>query len=368
MNQTVHYTIGLMSGTSMDGVDAVCARFADHRFDALMAHTHVSFDAVLRQELLALQDVGENELQRTRLLALALSKIYAQAVAQLRALPQMAVIDIEAIGCHGQTVRHAPQAGYSVQLADWALLAELTGLPVAGDFRAADIAAGGQGAPLVPAFHHMLFAQHDITRAIVNIGGIANLTVLAADGAVRGFDTGPGNMLMDAWMRQHFARDYDDNGSVARSGQVLPELLAELLADPYFQKAPPKSTGRDDFSLAWLMRLLDKEAAAQDVLRTLLEVTVCTVADATRAYAADAQEVLLCGGGAYNGFLRERLAALLPRIKIADTGDYGLPPTQVEAAAFAWLAHCRLHHIPANLPMVTGARGARVLGALWESV
>lgn len=357
-----------MSGTSMDGVDAVCARITAHRFDGVVAHVHVPFAAQLRDDLLALQNSGTDELRRAAVLKQTLSEHYVQAVERLFRQPEMQGLAVEVIGCHGQTVRHAPQAGYSIQLADWAMLAERTALPVAGDFRAADIAAGGQGAPLVPAFHRMLFAHDGQTRVVLNLGGIANLTVLAADGAVTGFDSGPANMLMDAWVQQYFDCAYDEGGVLARGGQVLPELLAALLADDYFAQKPPKSTGRDGFSLTWLAGFLHGGEAAQDVLRTLLELTAHSAAAAVQDYAPDAQELCLCGGGADNVLLRERLAQLLPQLDVYDTDRLGLPPTQVEAAAFAWLAHCRVHRIPANLPAVTGARGARVLGALWESV
>lgn len=364
MTQKTLYFLGLMSGTSMDGTDAVCARIEGKQFKELIAHVYLPFDADLKTQLLAMQEVGENELHRSRILAQDLALHYAQTVAHLRALPSVASLHITAIGCHGQTIRHCPQAGYSIQLADFALLAEQSRLPVIGDFRAADIAAGGQGAPLVPAFHQAVFAGQE-TRALINIGGIANITILQPNQSAWGFDTGPGNMLMDAWTRLHYQQDYDIDGQIARSGCLKTDLFNAFMNDAYFQQEAPKSTGRDQFSLSWLHTHGCAEHRPEDVLRTLCECTALSIAQAVHRYAPSSR-VFLCGGGAKNHFLRARLRALLPDYVVDDTASLGLPVDQVEAAAFAWLAACRWQHIPSNMPNVSGARGERLLGTLWQ--
>lgn len=368
MESNIHYTIGLMSGTSMDGTDAVCVRFVNHNFDKVIAHQFLSFDEKLRYQLLSLQNISNDEINRTRQLAQTLTYHYAEVVHNLLQLDDMKNIPIEAIACHGQTIRHAPQLGYSVQLADWALLAEITRLPVVGDFRATDIAAGGQGAPLVPIFHHQLFFNHEQTRAVVNIGGIANLTVLHKDGTITGFDTGPGNMLIDEYCRLHFACDYDDNGEIAQQGEVLEDLLKLWLQEDYFALSPPKSTGRDLFSFAWAKHVLRGDENPYNVLRTITELTAISIADAVKKYADDSEEVLLCGGGTYNSFLCNRIATLLPNQKICDTTQYGLSAMYVESSAFAWFAHCRVHKIALNLSNITGSKGKRVLGAMWDCI
>lgn len=359
-----HYAIGIMSGTSMDGADAVLARFCNHCFDGVLADAYIPFDDDLRQQLLNLQDVSDNELHQSRLLAQTLSRHYIAVVEDLLRQPESQNIPIEAIGCHGQTVRHEPQQGYSIQLADWAMMAEALSIPVVGDFRAADIAAGGQGAPLVPAFHHMCFRQPEKNIVVANIGGIANITVLPAHSEkILGFDTGTGNMLIDAWTQKHFHQAFDSNGDLARQGKILPDLLSRCLADDYFALPPPKSTGRDYFSLSWLEQYLQGDENPYDVLCTLTVLTATTLADAVSQYAP--QTLILCGGGSLNAFLREQIAFRLPEMEMTDTQQYGLPVMQVEAAAFAWLAHARIHGICGNIPDVTGAKGYRVLGAIW---
>lgn len=364
MNTSI-YCIGLMSGTSMDGTDAVCIGLSGKEFERVYGHIYLPFDAPLKAALLAMQEVGWNELHRSRMLAQTLSKHYAQAVFALRSLPEVASLPIFAIGCHGQTIRHQPEKGYSIQLADFALLAEQTQLPVVGDFRAADIAAGGQGAPLVPAFHQAVFADRQKTRVIVNIGGIANITILSPKRAVLGFDTGPGNMLMDAWMRKNFCQEYDYDGQIAHSGSLNQHLLTQLMSEPYFHLPAPKSTGRDIFSLSWLEKRLHELLPAEDVLRTLCECTALSITQAVQEYAPTAQ-VYLCGGGAKNTFLRTRLAALLPNASVDDTAALGLPVDEVEAVAFAWLAGCYRQNIASNIPHITGATGVRLLGTLWQ--
>lgn len=364
-----HY-IGLMSGTSLDGADGVLAAFGADGTPRVLAHAHRPFDAMLRAELLALNTPGDNELHRAALAANALVRVYAEVVTDLRA--QMPG-PIQALGAHGQTVRHRPgqfdDIGYTLQINAPALLAELTGLPVVADFRSRDLAAGGQAAPLVPAFHRAVFAQPGRDMAIANLGGIANLSLLAANTSVRGFDCGPANALMDGWCLRHLGQPYDADGHWAAGGQVLPELLAKALAHPYFDLPPPKSTGRDDFHAAWLDGLLATlpPADPRDVQATLCELSAQGVAQALQRHLPGARELLVCGGGALNASLMQRLAAALPGVTVQSTEAHGLPPQQVEAAAFAWLARAHLHGEPGNLPEVTGAHGLRVLGALYPA-
>ena len=365
--------IGLMSGTSLDGVDGVLADYATGAGQVL-AHASCGFDAPLRAELLALNSPGgTDELHRAALAANALARSYATVVAQLLAQARVPATAVAAIGAHGQTVRHRPQlfdgTGYTLQLGNPALLAELTGITVVADLRSRDVAAGGQGAPLVPAFHQGVFGRGGQTVLALNLGGIANLSVLRADGSVLGFDCGPGNALMDGWCQQHLGLDFDENGRWAASGRVLPALLAALLDEPFLRQPPPKSTGRDLFHRAWLDAHLQSFAGArrEDVQATLAEFTAAACANAARAFGGAAQELLVCGGGALNGHLLDRLGALLPGIAVTTTAGRGLPPQQVEAAAFAWLARQCLLGLPGNLASVTGAHGPRILGAIYPA-
>lgn len=356
--------IGLMSGTSVDGVDAVVADFGAAPLRRIAA-AYVQFPAALRNELIGLQRAGEDEIHRAALAANALMDCCAEAVATVLARAQLAAKTVAAIGVHGQTVRHRPELAYSVQLANPARLAERTGITVVADFRSRDIAAGGQGAPLVPAFHGVMFGGSRAHRAVVNMGGIANLTDLPPDGTVRGFDTGPGNVLLDAWCERHLGQPFDRDGAWAAGGKLVPRLLAEFESDRYFALAPPKSTGRDYFNLQWVEQRLQSAYSAQDVQRTLVALTARTIAAAARAHCADAAEFLVCGGGANNGMLmRELESALAPR-SVTSTAAYGVPVTEVEALAFAWLAREALAGRAGNLPAATGASGPRVLGAIY---
>jgi anhydro-N-acetylmuramic acid kinase len=357
--------IGLMSGTSMDGIDAALVEAGGS--PALRTLVHQPFPPQLRDTLLALNEAGDNELHRAAQAANALSLGYATIVRTLLAQSGAAAGDIAAIGCHGQTVRHRPQDGYTVQLVNAALLAELTGICVVCDFRSRDIAAGGEGAPLVPAFHQAVFAIPQHARAIVNIGGIANISYLPANGEVTGFDCGPGNALMDGWIMVHQHQPYDAGGAWAASGRVLPELAERLLAHDFFTRLPPKSTGRETFNLQWVRKALAGGERPADVQATLCELTATGIARALEAHCADAAEVYLCGGGARNDALSARLAALLPGRRIATTDTLGIVAEAVEAAAFAWLAARALAREPGNLPRVTGARGLRVLGAIYPA-
>jgi anhydro-N-acetylmuramic acid kinase len=369
--------IGLMSGTSLDGVDGVLARF-DQSQPQVLAHASTPLPPELRAELLALNQAGTNELHRAALAANALVLVYAAVVQQLLDDTGTVPADVCAMGAHGQTVRHQPQSheglsgrGYSLQLNNPALLAELTGINVVADFRSRDVAAGGQGAPLVPVFHQAVFGRADQETAVLNIGGMANLTVIgpAASQNLLGFDCGPGNVLLDAWCQQHLGEAFDADGQWAASGRLHPALLAELRADAYFALPAPKSTGRDLFHLPWLLSHLARwpTLAAQDVQATLAELTASTCTDAVKHYAQAAQDLLVCGGGAFNAHLMQRLQAALPRCQVQSTEQVGLPAQQVEATAFAWLARKAVFREPLHLEKITGAQGARIAGAIYPA-
>lgn len=358
---------GAMSGTSLDGIDAVVADFAEGgaRPCTTLAATHVAFPSALRGELLALQAPGADELARAARAANALADLYAHALSSACLAAGVAAHDVVAAGVHGQTLRHRPDEGWTLQLNNAARVAERAGVTIVADFRSRDVAAGGQGAPLVPAFHAALFAG-DVHRVVVNIGGIANLTDLPPRGLVRGFDTGPGNVLLDLWHARHRGGAFDRDGAWARTGTASPTLLAAFLAEPYFALPPPKSTGRDLFEARWLeTKLAGRAVAPADVQATLIALTAASIADAVSRECAEASEVLLCGGGANNAALRAALAwALAPRA-VTTTATHGVAVEHVEALAFAWLAREALAGRPGNLPAVTGARGPRVLGAVY---
>jgi anhydro-N-acetylmuramic acid kinase len=360
---------GLMSGTSLDGVDGVLADL-DGGVSTL-AHVHRAFDPALRAELLALnRPGGTDELHRAALAANGVALAYAGVLHALLAAAGAAASQVIAVGAHGQTVRHRPQGrGYTLQLLNAARLAEEAGIDVVADLRSRDVAAGGQGAPLVPAFHAAVFARPGVDVAVLNLGGIANLTLLPAAGPVRGFDTGPGNALLDHWVHRHRGEPFDTDGAWAATGRVVPALLQALRDEPYFAAAPPKSTGRDLFEPGWLQARLDRvdPQAPADVQATLLALTAGTVVDALRTQLPGVAVLRVCGGGARNGTLMRALEAALPAVDLADTAAEGVAPDEVEALAFAWLARAFVERRPGNLPAVTGAAGPRVLGALYPA-
>lgn len=356
---------GLMSGTSLDGVDAALVEFSDETPRLIAAH-YLPYPEEIRARCLALQTPGNNELDESARLAQSLVRLYADGISSLLASAGVAASAITALGCHGQTVRHNPAAAYSIQLNDPALLAELTGIAVVADFRSRDLAAGGQGAPLVPAFHEAMFRSEAVRRVVVNIGGIANLTDLPPGAPTRGFDCGPGNMLMDAWIGKLRGDRFDRDGAWARSGRVLPELLSRLWAHPFFARQAPKSCGREEFNLVWLDGLLAGDERPEDVAHTLLELTAQGIHSAIGAIDENT-EVFVCGGGAHNGLLMERLAALMPQAKVQVSDALGVDADWMEAMAFAWLARQTWLGRCGNLPAVTGARGARVLGAIYPA-
>jgi anhydro-N-acetylmuramic acid kinase len=364
--------IGLMSGTSLDGVDGVLADFSG-ALPRVLAHHAMPFAPALKQELLALNIPSDNELHRAALAANGLVRVYALTVQALLADTHTSANDVCAIGAHGQTVRHQPGAfdgtGYTLQLNNPALLAELTGIDVVADFRSRDVAAGGQGAPLVPVFHQGIFGQPNRTVGVLNIGGIANLSVLHANGDARGFDCGPGNALLDHWCQEHTGDAFDNNGAWGASGTVIEPLLQAMLAEPFLRQTPPKSTGRDLFHPTWLTHQLSGFANpnAADVQATLTEFTARACVNDVLRHAADASELIVCGGGALNGLLIRRLQMGLPNVRVLSSAARGMPPLQVEAAAFAWLARQTMLGLPGNLPKATGAQGARILGGVFKA-
>lgn len=385
--------IGLMSGTSLDGVDGVLLTEAPspslHAAGAhtghwhSVAHVHRPLPAALRAELLALNTPGDDELHRSALAAQGLAQCYAEVALQVCDAAGVPPTAVRAIGAHGQTVRHRPELGYTCQLNAPALLAELTGIDVVADLRSRDLAAGGQGAPLVPAFHQAVFGRPEATVVAVNIGGMANLSVLRPGQAPRGFDSGPGNVLMDGWCERHTGQAFDADGAWGAAGQVLPEALALALAEPYFALPPPKSTGRDLFHMGWLDAWLARSGLpstpaqglspelARDIQATLCALTAESLAQAVHNEAAQAQEVVVSGGGALNADLMQRLTravqARQAHTVVLRSEARGMAVMAVEAAAFAWLAWAHVTRQAGNVPEVTGARGGRVLGALYPA-
>lgn len=371
--------IGLMSGTSLDGVDGVLASFPDRyeggKLDILSAAS-IPFDLSFRKQLMALQAPGENEIEREALAANRLAALYAENVSALVKKSGVSRQEVRAIGVHGQTIRHRPDLGFTRQTNNPALLAELSGIDVIADFRSRDIAAGGQGAPLVPAFHLAVFGDRSVPRAVINIGGIANISILKPDGTVSGFDTGPGNMLLDAWTQSRRNQPYDIDGKWGRSGHCSDKLLETMLSEPFFSKLPPKSTGRDLFNLDWLHEKLFRTSPSgsldlADIQSTLTMLTAVSIAQAIRHHAPDTRQAFVCGGGAKNRFLMELLGQALQKENIqtslTSSDALGIDPMHVESLAFAWLAYRFISNEPGNLPAVTGAKSPRILGALYPA-
>ena len=358
--------IGLMSGTSMDGIDAALVDFSASQPELISTHSQPWPDTV-QQALIAARDIPDHELDTLSSLDSQTAEIFAEACFELLKNSNHQPRNIIAIGNHGQTIRHRPDIDkpFSLQIGNAQKLAKLTGIDVISDFRTADIEAGGQGAPLAPAFHQAVFQHDDINRVIVNIGGISNITVLPTDKnqAVTGFDCGPGNTLMDAWISQHEQQSYDTDGALACSGKTNARLLANLLMDDYFQLAPPKSTGFEYFNLEWLNRYIDSEISVADIQSTLCDLTATSIIRAINQYAPDTEEIYICGGGVHNKELMHRLQALT-KCPVATTERLGVHPDWVEAMAFAWLAYRNVHQLTGNLPSVTGANKTVVLGEL----
>lgn len=363
--------IGLMSGTSLDGIDAVAVRFSPE-FELICCHNCELPEAV-RNQILAICTPGDNEIDRMGLLDQTLAKLFADAALELIDKHNLDKEQVVAIGSHGQTIRHRPELSFTRQIGNPSLIAECTGISTVADFRPRDIAAGGEGAPLVPAFHKALFHSSEKPRIILNIGGMANITWLPADPneKVLGYDTGPGNVLMDSWISRHLNRNYDAHGNWAATGSVDELLLRQLLALPYFSQPAPKSTGREQFNMAWLdmeIARCNSPVSHQDIQATLLELTARSIADQILQFNRDTYPmVYVCGGGSHNDTLLNRLAELLPENRVTTTQALNLHPDWVEAAAFGWLAKQTLNNLPGNLPDVTGAKGERILGAIYPA-
>ena len=360
--------LGLMSGTSADGIDAALVQFPSSGGCRFVHGLTARWEPVLRARLVALGEGGPlDSLEELGELDARIAINFAEAANQLLAEAGVDRSQVRAIGSHGQTVRHRPLANpaFTVQLGDGNRIAELTGITTVSDFRRRDVAAGGHGAPLMPAFHLGMLGTADEDRAVLNLGGIANLTLIPREGAVRGFDTGPANALMDAWCQRHTGRTFDADGAYAASGAVDEGLLAGWRSEPWFDLPPPKSTGREQFHLAWAeAHMGEGQYAAADVQATLLELTVATVADALLAQQPQTRRLLVCGGGVRNRQLMKRLAARLPEVQVESSAVHGLDPEYVEAMGFAWLAQRTLDGLAGNLPSVTGAKGPRILGAI----
>ena len=358
--------IGLMSGTSADGIDAVLVSTNAGQSTLIHSH-HQPMPGELRNAILAFRESGPDELHRLAILDRRLADEYTQAVQTLLRSADVDAAAVTAIGCHGQTLRHRPQgdAPYTLQIGDPNRLAERTGITVVADFRRRDMAAGGQGAPLVPAFHQARLVTPGVPSGIANIGGIANITLISAEGGIGGWDTGPGNTLMDSWVAHHRNIPFDQDGAWAASGTVIASLLQTFLEDPYFMQSPPKSTGPEYFRLDWVAQHLTGAEAPEDVQRTLMELTVESLARGLEQAPLDI--VRLCGGGARNGLLLERLGHRLGPTEVTTTEAIGVDPQWVEAWAFAWLAEQTLAGLPGNIPSVTGATGTRVLGGIFNA-
>lgn len=360
--------LGLMSGTSADGIDAALVQFPTTGGCRFVHGLTTRWEPMLRARLVALGEGGPlDSLEELGELDARIAINFADAANQLLAEAGVEPAQVRAIGSHGQTVRHRPLAdpAFTVQLGDGNRIAELTGITTVCDFRRRDVAAGGQGAPLMPAFHLGMLGAADEDRAVLNLGGIANLTLIPREGAVRGFDTGPANALMDAWCQRHTGRTFDADGAYAASGAVDEGLLAGWRSEPWFDLPPPKSTGREQFHLAWAeAHMGEGEYSAADVQATLLELTALTVADALLAQQPQTRRLLVCGGGVRNRQLMKRLAARLPGVQVESSAVHGLDPEYVEAMGFAWLAQRTMDGLAGNLPSVTGAKGLRILGAI----
>jgi anhydro-N-acetylmuramic acid kinase len=362
--------IGIMSGTSLDGIDAVLVDFSDSR-PSILHHIHRPFQHSLHEQLLQLTQAQHVELRELGEIDHQLGLSYADIVSELLSSSGVSAAEVTAIGCHGQTIYHQPKAHYpfSLQIGDANLIAEKSSICTVADFRRRDMAAGGEGAPLVPAFHAAIFREHQREIVVVNIGGIANLSILPADPhkPVTGFDTGPGNLLLDSWIQLNKGFEYDQSGAWGATGEVIPALLEKLLATPYFSAPTPKSTGRELFNLDWLQQQLNGDERDEDVQETLHELTACTIADAIKQQNGTTDELIVCGGGAYNTHLLERIAHHLPDCSLSSSAKYGIDPQLIEAMAFAWLARETLSGRAGNIPEVTGANRAVVLGAIYPA-
>lgn len=374
MNPTLQFHVGLMSGTSMDGIDAVLCSFNEDGAATLIRHVCAPFSEALKKDLMTLQNPSYNELHLEAIAGNTLAREYSALILKLLHEADTSPDHVTGIGAHGQTIRHRPKqfdgVGYSMQCLNPSLVAELTGIDVIADFRSRDIAANGQGAPLVPAFHAAQFGHEKLVRAILNLGGMANLTLLDPKQTVSGFDTGPANVLLDEWINHHKGLAFDEQGMWAKSGKVIPELLTLLLNEPYFSEVAPKSTGRDLFNMNWIkehVQGFSKKYLPEDIQATFTSLTAITVIDHLKRYLPSCEELIICGGGVNNDYLVEQISnegiRQFPNLQINSSEVNGVDPQTVEAIAFAWLSWCYFSNKPANLPAVTGAKGPRILGA-----
>ena len=360
--------IGLMSGTSLDGMDAVAVNIEPSGLSILASHS-IDMPIALKEKIQQICQTGPDEIALMANIIPEYIKLSATTVSAVTKKAGLTPEQITAIGSHGQTIRHLPEHNFTLQLDNPSLLSELTGITVVADFRRRDIAAGGQGAPLVPAFHKAVFGRAAEDRVVVNIGGISNITILPAspEHPVLGFDTGPGNLLMDVWCQTSLGLPYDKNGQWAGSDLHDEILLETMLSEPFFRQPPPKSTGRELFNALWLEDMLEgfKGLTPASIQATLCRFTARCIADAIQQYAPDTKSVYVCGGGAFNRTLMKQIDVLLPDIETNTTTQLGIAPQWVEASAFAWLAHQTLNNLPGNMPSVTGARGERILGGIY---
>ena len=357
--------IGIMSGTSLDGIDIALTRI-DKKKISVLDFLHINYSAELKEKILKLHFPEKNELEKSSILSNDLAVLTGRGINRLLINNNLSAKQIKGVGYHGQTIRHRPEKGFSTQIGNADLLSEITNLTVVSNFRNRDIAAKGQGAPLVPAFHKDIFFSKTKNRVILNIGGISNITYLPTDGSIIGFDCGPGNILMDHWIKVNHDLNFDKNGKWAKKGQIIDDLLKYFLNDNFFKKKPPKSTGRDLFNLDWIKKGIKKSYSSEDIQRTLLELTAISIAKAIKKHCSKANEIYVCGGGAKNIFLIEILKNKT-NLSIQTTGDLNLPEQQVEAVAFAWLANQTLNKKFNNSPDVTGAKGFRILGSIHQS-
>jgi len=357
--------IGVMSGTSLDGIDIALVKIYKNKISVL-DFFQINYPNIIKETILALHFPKNNELENSYMLSNKLAAMTGKGINHLLKKNNLTAKQIKGVGYHGQTIRHRPDKGYSIQIGNADLLSEITNLTVISNFRNRDIAAKGQGAPLVPAFHKNLFFSKIKNRIILNIGGISNITFLSTNGSILGFDCGPGNILMDHWIKTNRNLNFDKNGNWAKKGQVINDLLKHFLKDNFFKTKPPKSTGRDQFNLKWIKKGIKKTYLPEDIQRTLLELTAITILDAIETYCLRADEIYLCGGGAKNIFLIQTLKNKT-NLAIKTTTDLNLPEQQVEAVAFAWLANQALDKKFNNSPTVTGAKGFRILGSIHQS-
>ncbi|MAH73316.1 MAG: anhydro-N-acetylmuramic acid kinase [Cellvibrionales bacterium TMED49] len=373
MNQS-EYFIGLMSGTSMDSIDAVAIKFGKDKLECLGSHKH-EIPKIIKKQLAKLCQSNDSSIALFGSTDIQMGVLFAEAAKSLMSALRLTPKNIIAIGCHGQTIRHSPPGGpnipFSIQIGDPNTIATRTNCPIVADFRRADMALGGQGAPLTPAFHEIFFSHPSLVRIILNIGGIANITVLSPDRLCIGFDTGPGNVLLDGWCLRHQGNPFDENGNWGAGGTICKALLRQLKKHPYLKQSSPKSTGRESFNLKWLEQQLKDNrnhnalSAPQDVQATLCKFTADTITSCIESLKFPIDEIYVCGGGARNQALMKTLKQNVGSVKLYTTENLGIHPDNVEAAAFAWLAMRRINSFPGNLPSVTGASNSTVLGGVY---